>query len=302
MINKRLVICQNTRDFHFSKWELTEWKKYFKEVSFHYLSDDLKATQIKKDDIIFVYAFIGFYSHVDCFAKFGIFYPGFAYHPLKNPEKQNIMKPIEHLLTPYSAIFANEGPIWECYKNHSNFFLVPPSVSNDTFKKTRKRTKFKKIIQVANPVWPYKGRHISEAAMKLMPYEWELVPSTESKIGYVPWKELPNVYQNADGFLSPNMIGEPPGYYIDAKYTCAMVEAGLSGCIIFWHDCMNLGNSFETVFEISLDPIEIANKVQEVVGSIDLDKHSTKTAKEFYEKCNVENAIKSRIQIMEKFL
>ena len=39
-----------------------------------------------------------------------------------------------------------------------------------------------------------------------------------------------------------------------------MAEAGMSGCIIFWHDAMNLGNRFETVFEISIDPVEISQK------------------------------------------
>jgi hypothetical protein len=171
------------------------------------------------------------------------------------------------------------------------------------FKKTRKRDKFKRIIQVASPsFWQYKGRHIAEAAMKLMPYEWELIPGWAHLGGYVPFEDLPAIYQNADGFLNPNMIGDPPGYYIDCTYTGTTIEAGLSGCIIFWHDCMELGNRFETVFEISLDPVEIAQKVQDVVNSIDLDKHSTRTAEEFHEKCNIENAVKQKVEIMKKFL
>jgi hypothetical protein len=116
------------------------------------------------------------------------------------------------------------------------------------------------------------------------------------------WSSLKDIYQNADGFLHPGMIGEGPHRQVDPKYCTSVREAGLSGCIIFWHDAMGLGNDFETVFEVSLEPKEIAETIQDVVSSIDLDKHSTATAEEFYEKCNATNAVKAKVEIIKEFL
>jgi hypothetical protein len=298
MINKRLVVAQGGEGFHFSKWDKHEFKKYFKDVIFHSFRDDPEGKIIKKDDVLFVYATLARYQDVECFAKFGILYPGFGFHPLKNPSQTKNVAP---LFDKYTGIFMNEGPVWETYKHLSTGHLVPLSCDPTIFKKTRKRDTFKKIIQVAGLTGPYKGREISEQVMNLLPYEGELIPPMTGPM-YIPWEELPAKYQSADGFLNPNMIGEGPGYPIDAKYTQSTIEAGMSGCIIFWHDCMDLGNSFETVFKISLNPVEIAKKIKDVVDNIDLEKHSQLTAEEFYDKCNMIYAMKYKVDIMKRFL
>lgn len=299
MINKRLVVSQHRNSFHFNKWEKHLFKKYFREVVYHSLEDDPKCEVIKKDDVLFVYAMITLYNHVKCDNKFGIFYPGFGFNPFKNREKA--LKS-GYLFDKYDAIFMNEGPIWETFKQFPNAILVQYSCDPNIFKKTRQRDTFKKIIQVAGKIGPFKGRHISTEVFKLLPYESELVPADSDPVMYIPWERLPEIYQNADGFLSPNLIGPPPEYQIDAKYQVSLIEAGMSGCIIFWHDCMGLGNSMETVFEIPSDPAGISQKIQEVVGSIDLEKHSALTAQEFYEKGNMHDATKYKVDIMKKFL
>lgn len=296
MINRRLVVSQWSRNFHFSKWELEKFKKYFKEVVYHYIEDDPACTVIKKDDILFVYAMLGMYNHVKCHAKFGILYAGFGFQPIIYPEQAQGM---EYIFDLYDAIFLNEGPAWEAYKHKDNAILVPPSIDPNVFKKTRIRTDFKKLIQAAGKTGEYKGRHISTEVFNLLQYDCELVPTDNDLLIYLPHEQMPEIYQNADGFLSPQQIGPA---YVDAKYTASLCEAGMSGCIIFWHDCMKLGNSFETVFEISLNPPEIAQTIKDIVGSIDLEKHSILTTQEFYEKCNTENAIKIRIETMEKYL
>jgi hypothetical protein len=300
MFNTRLIITP--KDYHFAQWEIPELRKHFKAV----IEVKLPHRFLKKDDILLCYGYprIEEYANAKCRAKFGMVYPAVGIRPW-HPDLQDHLRirRISSTLEKYNALFANEGPVWEKMRTHCpNMFLVPFSADGGLFKKTRIRTKFVRIIQVARQAI-FKGREISYAAMQLMPYNWELYPpqGRYHKEYTVTWLDLVKIYQDADGFLSPNIIGRPPKYDVDAKYNQATMEAGLSGCLIFWHDCMNIGNSFETVFEISTDPKEIAQKIQDVVGSIDLDKHSITTAQEFYEKCNAENAVRVKVGIMKRF-
>jgi glycosyltransferase involved in cell wall biosynthesis len=155
---------------------------------------------------------------------------------------------------------------------------------------------------VANPKNAEKGRDIAARAMRLMPYEWELYPQDNQLYGSIPHSRMIEIIQDADGFLHPSKIGEAPSCWVDAKYTVSLIEAGMSGCIIFWHDVMKHGNSMETVFEISQNPIEIAARIQEVVGSIDLEKHSQRTAEEFRNKHSIENTVKKKMDVITRFI
>jgi hypothetical protein len=297
MINNRLVLVPRVTKMHFAKWEKVEFQKHFSCVG-----EACNPNSIKADDVLMVYSsrWIPRFEKVRCRAKFCMLFPGWNFDPFVRKDYKQTR--IINSALQYTSIFVNEGPIWEVMRGKPKTHLVPYSVDNSKFQKRRRRLQFKCIIQVARDE-PYKGRYISEAAMKMMPFEWRLYPpNTGDMNNMLPWSTLPEIYQNADGFLSPNMIGPRPYFRVDAKYNAATMEAGLSGCIIFWHDCMNLGNSFETVFPISLDPKEIAERIQDVVGSIDLDKHSTLTAQEFYEKCNAESAVRAKVEIMKRYL
>lgn len=298
MINRRLVLVPS--HFHFSQWEIGEYRKYFREVR-----DLRKHRSIRSDDILLIHSWnwMHRFSDVKCYKRFGMLFPGFGFQPWMIPDH---VVQAQQLLQKYDAAFVNDGPVWERMQNYPKVHWVPFSADHKRFVKTRKRNRFEKIIQVARNDF-YKGRHISEAAMKLLPYKWELHPKPttgkRATRGYkISWESLSNIYQSADGFLSPNMIGLVPDFQVDAKYNQATMEAGLSGCLIFWHDIMDTGNDFETVFPISLDPKEIAEKIRDVVISIDLDKHSTLTSQEFHEKCNVEKAVKAKVEIMKGYL
>jgi hypothetical protein len=295
MQNRRLIIGQ-IENFHFTCMN-DEFRKYFREVvvtsnPWHPAVDD---------DVLLVNACLGSFFNVTCKRKFGILLPGFGFHPYKRPEQVVEMK---WVFEKYDAVFCDEAPVGEAIKREGtckNFHYVPISVNSNVFKKTRKRDKFRKIIQVASH-GAEKGRDVSREAMKLMPYKWELIPGDTESYFLRTLEQMVASYQEADGFLHPGKIGPAPGYFVDGKYTVSLIEAAMSGCIIFWHDAMNHGNSMETVFEVSLNPQEIAARVQEVVGTIDLDQHSTKTAEEFRNKYGIENTVKKMMDVIEPFL
>jgi hypothetical protein len=291
MQNRRLIIGQ-IENFHFS-WMNDEFRKYFREV----IVTSTPYCPAREDDVLMVNACMGSFQDFPCKRKFGILLPGFSFHPFKRPEQFSEMKP---MFVKYDAIFCDEAPVGAAVKRDGtckNFHYVPISANSYDFKKTRKRDKFRKIIQVASH-GPEKGRDVSKQAMMLMPYKWELIPGDTEDYFQRSQAQMIATYQEADGFLHPGKVGPAPGYFVDGKYTVSLIEAGLSGCIIFWHDAMGHGNSMETVFEVSLNPREIAARVQEVVGSIDLDAHSTKTAEEFRNKYSVENTVKKMMDIM----
>jgi hypothetical protein len=295
MQNRRLIVGQ-IENFHFS-WMNDEFRKHFREV----IVTSNPWFPANEDDVLLVNACLGSFYNLACKRKFGILLPGFGFHPYKRPEQFNEMKPV---FAKYDAIFCDEAPVGEAVKRDGtckNFHYVPICANSCDFKKTRKREKFRKIIQVASH-GAEKGRDVSKQAMKLLPYECELIPRDNESYFQRSQEQMIASYQEADGFLHPGRVGPAPGYFVDAKYTVSLIEAALSGCIIFWHDAMNHGNSMETVFEVSLDPKEIADKIQQVVGSIDLDAHSTKTANEFRDKYSTENNVKRMMDIMVQWL
>lgn len=295
MINKKLIIAQ-IENFHFS-WMNEEFKKYFKEV----VVVSSNSYPANEDDILLANTCLGSFQDYPTKLKFGIVLPGFSFHPFNHPEHVEALKPC---LSKYDAVFCDEAPVGYSFQRNGtikNFHIVPICCNTRDFKKTRVRDKFKRIIQVASH-GSEKGRFEAKAAMKLLPYEWQQYPGDTENYFKIPQNEMPNIFQNADGFLQPGRIGDPPGRFMDAKYTVSLIEAGLSGCIIFWHDVMGIGNSMKTVFEVPLNPKGMAERIKDVVSSIDLEKHSILTAEEFREKHSIENTVRAKMEIIQRFL
>lgn len=311
--DSKLVIAP--KNFHFLRWEIEEFKKHFKAV----IQTKNPSRWLEEEDVLLTCATPSFlkFQNLKCRAKFGILYASMKLRP-QHPsfKERKAYRVICEAATKYNAVFGHNGPVWEAFKDSCpNFFLHRYSAADSLFKKTRTREEFKRVIHLAREA-SFKGRHISEAVMPLLPYDGEVLPSksdlqdpsnhyVKAKTGYVlDWKkDLPSIYQAADGFLSPSVIGPPPKYDVDGKYTQATLEAGLSGCIIFWNDCMNLGNCFDTVFKLpSENPKEIAEFIQSTIKNLDTEEHSQKTAKEFYEKCNAAESVKAKVDIMKQTL
>jgi hypothetical protein len=111
--------------------------------------------------------------------------------------------------------------------------------------------------------------------------------------------ELHKRYLRHDGFVhNAGDIADP--VYVDGKYTATVIEAGLSGAIIFWHDAFGLGNDFETVFELPLAPDDAAEVILDVASHIDVTRHSRRTREEFLERSDPETSVAVRAAVISR--
>jgi hypothetical protein len=114
--------------------------------------------------------------------------------------------------------------------------------------------------------------------------------------GYVDHKEVVKKYQRYDAFVHVASDIKNPQDGIDGKYTAALIEAGLTGAILFWHDTYNLGNGLETAFNLPLDPKKAAEQILTIRNSIDVFEHSRRTHEEIMDTFNPVKSVKIRAQ------
>ncbi len=108
--------------------------------------------------------------------------------------------------------------------------------------------------------------------------------------GYVSHRTVAKKYQQFDGFV--HVAAEYPSpIYLDGKYTASLLEAGLTGAILFWHDTFGLGNDFETIFDLALDPRDAAQTILEIRASLDVERHSRRTREEILDRCSPDHVV-----------
>jgi hypothetical protein len=119
--------------------------------------------------------------------------------------------------------------------------------------------------------------------------------------GYVSHSRVIRKYQQYDGFV--HVAAEKPSpVYIDGKYTAALLEAGLTGAILFWHDTLGLGNDLETVFNLPLEPEEAARELRHIRENLDVERHSRLTREEILEKYSPARSISYRAARIKELL
>jgi hypothetical protein len=107
-------------------------------------------------------------------------------------------------------------------------------------------------------------------------------------------------YQQYDGFVHVARDIKHP-QLIDGKYTASLIEAGVTGAILFWHDTLQLGNSLETVFSLPLNEKSAAAEIMSIRNSLDVRKHSQRTREEMLDTFNVQKSVRIRAErILEK--
>jgi hypothetical protein len=96
-----------------------------------------------------------------------------------------------------------------------------------------------------------------------------------------------------DGFV--HVAAEVPPF-VDGKYTATLLEAGLTGAILFWHDTLSLGNDFETVFNLPVEPNTAAAKILEIRSGIHVETHSRLTREEILDRCSPDKVVRMRYE------
>lgn len=293
---------------HFLRWELPEFAKYFEIVE-------------KPDSNIPVLVFgpdvLEEGVQLPSSKRYAVLFPGFGHNPVYNKDTNAKHK---KLIAQYNIVFINPGPLEIAYKGISNIVFYPFSVDVKKIKYIKPRSKIKKIIHISSN-YPQKDWQRSEEIMKKTGLDWEVYPPRVSsnklasklhlkikkyaykatnlgifKIpphGYVDHNRVIQKYKKNDAFIHVARDIKDP-VYIDGKYTATLIEAGLAGCIIFWHDTFQLGNTLETVFELPLDIDEAAAKLIEITKTINIKHHSLKTHQEMLEKFSPEISVKIR--------
>lgn len=296
---------------HFLNYERPYFEKYFDLVS-----------RPGPDTIIFAYGPDAFDVPPTLPARLRVAYvlPGFAVSPLYDEARRTHL--LDTIETSYDLVFTNPGPIYEALKSSpkviTHLFAAKVSIA-DRF---RARTAINTLIHVSGEQ-PQKDSARSKEIMALTGLPHELYPPRHPYTArdkrmhrfrrWLQRHELPaplflhpnyvrhatviNKYLEYDGFV--HVAGEVPPYS-DGKYTASFLEAGLTGAILFWHDTLGLGNDFETVFDLPLDPPAAARRILEIRNSINVEQHSRATSEEIREKADPEKVTRFRYEkIME---
>lgn len=95
-------------------------------------------------------------------------------------------------------------------------------------------------------------------------------------------------------------MGHPE--FIDGKYTASLLEAGVTGCLLFWHDTWGLGNNLETVFDLPLSTWQAADRIRDIATSVDIESHSALTREEIITQFSVANSVRVRAESMLRAL
>jgi len=305
---------------HFLNWELPQFKKHFTIVH-----------EQSKEAIYLAFGPDAFQqsSNLQAKRKIAYLFPGFGFNPIHNSETKNWA--LEKIINEYDAILINQGPLEIAFATIKKKFICPFSLNTSLISMTKPRTDVKKLLHVSAD-YPQKDWKRSEEIMMLTGLQYEVFPSrkkTKTKNSlkkrcfqvfnrclrkiripyqiyllpdsYVSHHETIKKYNAYDGFVHIASECKDP-LHIDGKYTACLLEAGLTGAILFWHDTFKLGNNLETVFSCSERP-EIASKqILDIIKSIDIKRHSKETREEIYDKFNCANSVDIRANIIKGLL
>jgi hypothetical protein len=297
---------------HFLRWELPEFQKYFNIV---------KEPSDKTILISFGPDILEEASKLPALERFAVLFPGFGHNPLYNNQIKKIhFKAIKN----FKGVFINPGPLEIAYHGLKNIYIYPFSVDTNLVKLKRYRNRIKSLIHVSNDGLQ-KDWERSESIMKLTKMKYEVYPPRNSRFydrevrinniknklrsivnlqtkiylphGYVSHEKVIKKYQKYDGFVHVARDIKHQ-VLIDGKYTASLIEAGLTGSILFWHDTFSLGNSLKTVFSVPLDPDEAAEEIKRIAATINVKQHSKDTRREMLETFNPVVSVKIRADIM----
>lgn len=291
---------------HFLQWEIPEFEKYFKIVD----HPDENTILLAFGPDVLVEA-----ATLPALKRCIVLFPGFGHNPVHNLATRKLHR--EYISKYYDIAFINNGPLQIAYKSLKNIEHYPFSVNESLLGKVNYRKKLDSLIHISND-GPQKDWQRSERIMQLTGLDHEVFPprdpafydkverdnARKNKLrkimglsakkylprGYVLHETIIAKYYRYDGFV--HVASEIPNdNVLDGKYTATLIEAGMSGAILFWHDTFNLGNDLETVFKLPLDEEKAAKEILNVRDSIDIYEHSRRTREEMLSTFNVQRSV-----------
>lgn len=296
---------------HFIRWELREFTKYFELVDRP--SNDAALLSFGPDVLDEA-------ATLPALKRFAILFPGWGFNPVHNHELRKHQIPI--ISEQFAIVFIHPGPLQIAYKEAKNIQLCQLSIDGDLIGFSKYRRRIKSLIHVSND-GPQKDWQRSEEVMRLTGMSYEVYPPREHKFyqrqvdnnnranklrklvglkeksylpyGYVNHQKVIKKYKQYDGFVHVASDVKHRDL-LDGKYTACLIEAGLTGSILFWHDTFNLGNNLETVFSLSVEPKIAAQEISDISTSIDVQKHSQLTRQEMLDTFNVRDSVRTRAE------
>lgn len=297
----------------FLRWELPYFRREFDLVS-----------DAGPDVVLLNYApgHLGGDLHLPALRRVAFLIPGFDFNPYHNLQQRD--ETLKLISQSYDLVFVNPGPVAKALRGSAKLVSHPFSVDVDRICNfQRMRTRIDSLLHVSADA-PQKDWERSEKIMQISGLRHEVFPPRTHAVSSITWRDRvrwrynkyvvktvsPTVafrrnlgyashgstiakYAEHDGFV--HIAKEKPHpVRIDGKYTAALLEAGVTGAIVFWHDTFRDGNDFETVFSLPVDPISAAREILEIRDSIDIKKHSRLTSEEFRERCHPQRIVRLR--------
>ncbi|WP_090459746.1 hypothetical protein [Nitrosospira sp. Nsp1] len=298
---------------HFVAWEREHFRQYFDLVDSP--SQDAIVLSFGPD-------VIHSGARLPASKRFAYILPGFGSNPVYNLELRNEIRGI--LIEYYDSFFINPGPLEIAYGDLKNICICPFSLNTSLVGFSKYRKEIESLLHISHDS-PQKDWQRSQSIMKKTGLRNEVFPSREAISNQLGFKWKKRINHLVKKLTTKNFFNMPPGpgyvmheevikkyhmydafihvardikdpIYIDGKYTASLLEAGLTGAILFWHDTFQTGKNLETVFDLPLDIEEAARIILEVRESINVEKHSQKTQEEILDVCRPEHSVSIRCQ------
>ena len=307
---------------HFFRWEKPFLENHFEIVE-------------KADENTLLYAFgpdvLSVAAALPALRRTIMLFPGFGLNPYHNLEYRQLALAL--INNYYDLVFINPGPLEVAYNFSKKVLLCPFTIDQNLIGCHSYRKTIKSLLHVSNPspqkdwqrsceimqrtqlnysVYPPRNQYGNTIARKTMIkhrinnfLEQKNIPfrinvSLLENCGYIDHKKVIKKYQQYDGFV--HVASDVKSYNIDGKYTACTMEAGLTGSIVFWHDTYQLGNDFETFFDLPLEPQHAAEQILKISQNIDVEKHSKLTREEVLDKCDIKRSIDFRAKKIKDLL
>lgn len=302
---------------HFLRWELPEFAKHFTLV-----------TEPSPDAILLSFGpdVLEEAATLPALCRFAVLFPGFSFNPVRDLVLR--ARQVEVITESFAGVFINPGPLEIAYAGVPSVSLYPFSVDTELVSFRRYRTTLDSLLHVSSPS-PQKDWSRSESIMKKTGLPFEVFPPRDLEVltrhvedlhranverarrgialepilpvGYFSHAHTVEKYHAYDGFVHVAKDVRHP-QLIDGKYTASLMEAGITGAILFWHDTWGLGNNLETVFDLPENTWDAAERLLEIRASLDVETHSRRTREEMLDTFSPQRSVRVRVDRINDYV